>query len=257
MLVTGANRGIGAALVQRFARRRARVLAGMRDPTAYTPPDAPAAPGAIRAVRIDLSSASAIDASFEGLGAERDRIEVLVNNAGRLTTGLLEEQAVSDIDAMFQVNLVGLVHLTRLMLPSMIVRGRGMIVNNASISAYAHLPTATTYSASKAGVAAFTESLRRELRGTGVSCMTVITPAVTTDMLAAVEAGSGRFVDMSAWHRISADAWAMRIVRGVELGRPRVEGDGRVRLLRVLSQGPPSLVDRVARRMFSREQRGA
>jgi len=255
--VTGANRGIGAALVRRLSRRRVRVLAGMRDP------DAPAharagqtARGEIRAVRIDLSSASAIDASVDGLGAERDRIDVLVNNAGRLTAGLLEDQAVTDIYAMFQVNLVGLVHLTRLLLPSMITRGRGVIVNNASISAYAHLPTATTYSASKAGVAAFTESLRRELRGTGVSCMTAITPAVTTDMLAATDEGSGRFVDTSAWHRVSADAWAERIVRGIELGRSRVEGDGRVRLLRILSQGPPSLVDRVAARMFSREPRG-
>ena len=253
--MTGANRGIGAALVRRFAQRDLRVLAGMRDPDEYVHSGRPAARGDIHAVRIDLSSASAIDASYQGLGAACDRIDVLVNNAGRLTAGLLEEQAVTDIYAMFQANLIGLVHLTRLVLPSMLARGRDVIVNNASISAYAHLPTATTYSASKAGVAAFTASLHRELRGTGVTCMTAITPAVTTDMLAATDAGSGRFVDTTSWHRVSADAWAERIVRGVELGRRRVEGEGRVRLLRILSQGPPSLVDLVAARMFSREPR--
>lgn len=229
----------------------------MRNPEAHSQPSGGAAPrGEIRAVRIDLSSASAVDATVAELGADRDEIHILINNAGRLTTGLLEDQAVSDVYAMFQVNLVGLVHLTRLLLPSMIIRGRGVIVNNASISAYAHLPTATTYAASKAGVAAFTDSLRRELRGTGVSCMTAITPAVTTDMLAEVDAGSSRFVDTSTWHRISADAWAERIVRGVEQGRTRVEGDGRVRVLRILSQGPPAIIDRVSARMFSREPRG-
>lgn len=251
-LVTGANRGIGEALVRRLARRPVRVLAGMRNPSAATALGDGGRALEIRPVLMDLSSAATIEASCAALGDDLEYVDVLINNAGRLTSGLFEVQDVNDVYAMFQANLVGLVHLTRRVLPGMLSRGRGVIVDNTSISAFAHLPTATTYAASKAGVAAFTEALRRELAGTGVTCMTLITPAVETDMLRETDAGSGRYVDTSGWSRISADVWAERVVSGIEHGRRTVEGTGRVRALRVLSQGPPQLVDVIAARMFKR-----
>ena len=99
-----------------------------------------------------------------------------MNNAGLMTGGLLEEQDIDDIYAMFQVNLAAVVHLTKLVLPGMLERGRGTIVNNASISGYAWFPGATTYAAAKTGVVAFSESLRRELRGTGVNVLHLVTP---------------------------------------------------------------------------------
>ena len=252
-LVTGANRGIGAALVRRLARRRVRILAGMRRVDTTTQAQAAASRALeIRAVRMDLSSAASIDGSCDALGDELSGVDVLINNAGLLTTGLFESQAMPDVYAMFQVNLLGVVHLTRRVLPAMLERGRGVIVNNASISAYAHLPTATTYAASKAGVAAFTDALRRELAGTGVTCMTLVTPAVETDMLREVDAGSGAYIDTSRWSRFSADEWAERVVEGIEHGRRLVEGTGRVRVLRALSSGPAPLVDAVSARMFRR-----
>ena len=104
-----------------------------------------------------------------------------MNNAGLMTGGLLEEQDLDGIYAMFQVNLVGVVHLTQAVLPGMIERGLGKVVNNASISGYAYFPAATTYAASKAGVVAFTESLRRELKGTGVTTLHLVTPGVDTE----------------------------------------------------------------------------
>ena len=250
-LVTGADRGIGAALVRRLARRRVRILAGTR-----TIERAPSFEGGrsieIRPVHMDLAGAESIEQSCAALGDDLQRIDVLINNAGLLTTGLFEQQHVADLYPMFQVNLVGAVHLTRLVLPGMLARGHGMIVNNASISAYAHLPTATTYAASKAGMAAFTDSLRRELVGTGVSCLILVTPAVETAMLREVDAGSGPYVDTSSWSRMSPDDWAERVVAAIEHGRHRVEGRGRVRVLRVLSLGPPRLVDWLSARMFTR-----
>ena len=102
---------------------------------------------------------------------------------------------------MFQVNLVGLAHLTRLVLPGMLERGTGKVVNNASVSGYAFFPGASTYAASKAGVVAFTESLRRELRGTGVSTLHLVTPGVNTDMLDATEDAYGGHLDTSDWEK--------------------------------------------------------
>src|SRR5262245_50118374 len=133
-LVTGANRGIGRAIADELAKEPlGQLLLGAREPDE----------GDGRAVRIDLSTRESIERSVEGL----PDIDLLVNNAGRLTGGLLEDQALDDIYAMFQVNLVGMTHLTRAVLPGMLRRGRGKIVNNASISGYAWLPATTTYAA--------------------------------------------------------------------------------------------------------------
>ena len=102
---------------------------------------------------MDLSTRESIEACVDA--PDLTAVDVLVNNAGRMTGGLLEEQDLDDVYAMFQVNLVAVVHLTRRVLPGMIERGRGMIVNNASISGYASFPAASTYTASKTGVVAF------------------------------------------------------------------------------------------------------
>lgn len=252
-LVTGANRGIGLAICRRLLQHRVRLLMGVRDP-ARCPELVPPPGGAIEvaAVPMDLSSAAAIEESCSRLGDRLGHIDVLVNNAGLLTAGLLEEQAVEDIYAMFQVNLVGLVHLTRRVLPGMLARDRGSIVNNASISAYAHLPTATTYAAAKAGVVAFTNALHRELRGTGVRTSLLVTPAVETDMLRAVDETSGRYVDTSSWQRMSPDEWAERVVRGIERDARLVCSGGKTRILRLAASGPVGLVDAISARMFRR-----
>ena len=74
-------------------------------------------------MRIDLASREAIDESVRGLGDLASEIDLLVNNAGLVTGGLLEEQDLDEVYAMFQVNLVGVVHLTQAVLPGMIERG--------------------------------------------------------------------------------------------------------------------------------------
>ncbi len=104
-LVTGANRGIGRAIAEALAREPlALLLAGARDPGAMEPLAAPAG-GAreVRAVAVDLSSRESIERSCTGL----PEIDLLINNAGQMTGGLLEDQDLDDVYAMFQVNLVG------------------------------------------------------------------------------------------------------------------------------------------------------
>ena len=145
VLVTGANRGIGRALAERLSREPvAEVLLGARDINKVTPLENG------RPVAVDLSTRASVEASVAGLPA----VDVLVNNAGLMTGGLLEDQPLDDVYAMFQVNLVAVAHLTARLLPGMLERGRGLIVNNASISGYASFPAASTYAAAKAGVVA-------------------------------------------------------------------------------------------------------
>jgi uncharacterized protein len=247
VLVTGANRGIGRAIAERLAREPvAEILLGARDPATV----APLAKG--RAIAVDLSSREAIDRSCAGLPA----VDVLVNNAGLMTGGLLEEQDVEDVYAMFQVNLVAVAHLTARVLPAMLERGRGLIVNNASISGYAWFPAATTYAAAKAGVVALSESLRRELAPAGIEVMHLVTPGVQTDMLDATREAYGGHMDTGDWPSVTPQAWADKVVKAMKRGDHVVGPGGRLAFAKLASRGPAFLLDTVSKRMFSRDPRG-
>jgi short-subunit dehydrogenase len=237
-LVTGANRGIGRAITEALAARGARVLAGVRDPAAFAPLD-----GA-QPVALDLSSRETIDAGVNDLPAAPD---LLVNNAGRLTGGVLESQSLDDVYAMFQVNLVAVTHLTHRLLPGMLERGHGKIVNNASISGYAYFPGASTYAAAKAGVVAFSESLRRELRGTGVGVLHLVTPGVRTEMLDDTEDIYGRSLPSVEPHE-----WAARVAKAIEDDDAILGPGGTTALAKLASRGPAFLLDAASARIFDR-----
>jgi uncharacterized protein len=252
-LVTGANRGIGRAIAQALAREPlALLLAGTREPEAMDPIVAP--PGGaqeVRAVAVDLSSRETIERSCAAL----PDIDLLVNNAGHLAGGLLEEQEIDDIYATFQVNLVAVTHLTRAVLPGMIRRGQGKVVNNASISGYAYFPSTTTYAASKAGVVAFSEALRRELKSTGVSVLHLVTPGVKTDMGDATLEIWGRHMDTSRWELQPASDWARKVVAAIRSDDDVLGPGGKLALAKLASRGPAWLLDAVSDRIFTRRSR--
>jgi uncharacterized protein len=237
VLVTGASRGIGKELARELSDRGARVLAGRRD-------------GA--GVRMDLASRESIDASCDALGDELRSIDVLVNNAGAFAGGQFELQDVDELYDVFQVNLVGLAHLTRRVLPGMLERGSGKIVNHSSLVAYFRFPGISTYSASKAGVTAFTECLRRELRGTGVSTLEVVTGGVDTDML---NHAAGRLrgnADPSGWQWMEPAEWAGRIADAIESDKRTLQPPGRSRVGKALAAAPAFVLDAVSARGFER-----
>jgi short-subunit dehydrogenase len=252
-LVTGANRGIGRAIAEELARQPLRqLLLGTRTPEEMAPVRAPSGGAAeIRAVRIDLSSRETIEACLGRL-PERDQVDVLVNNAGRLTSGLLEEHDLEEMYAMFQVNLVSAAHLTRALLPGMLRRRRGMIVNNASISGYANPPGASAYAAAKAGVVAFSESLRRELRGTGVGVLHLVTPGVATRMGAGTVRDLDRHMDTRSWGLVPADEWAAKVVHAIRRDDRVLGPGGRLALAKLASRGPAAVLDTVFARSFRR-----
>lgn len=255
-LVTGANGGIGRALAAELAKRPVRLLAGVRSLDRWEPLEvAGARVREVKPVRLDLSGRAQLDACFAELGDELDEVDVLVNNAGQMTGGLLEEQEMGEIEAMIQVNLLATIQLTQRVLPGMLARRRGTIVNNASISGYAYFPSASTYAASKAGVVAFTESLQRELRGTGVHTLQLVTPGVESDMLDATTALYSRHLDTSGWETIPAAEWARRAVQAIEQDKRVLGPGGRSALAKLASRGPAQLLDAIAARSFSRTPR--
>src|SRR4051812_15845419 len=243
-LVTGANRGIGRALTEALAGRRLKlVLAGVRDPDSFEPIHN------VRPVRMDLSSRESID---ECAAAIDEPVDLLINNAGQMTGGLLEEQDMDAVYAMFQVNLVGVAHLTSRLLPGMLERGRGTIVNNASISGYAYFPAASTYAASKAGVVALSESLRRELKPAGIEVMHLVTPGVDTNMLDDTRAVYGSHMRTADWPSVSTQEWADKVVEAMKRGDHIVGPGGRLALAKLASRGPAFVLDAISGRMFTR-----
>jgi hypothetical protein len=178
---------------------------------------------------------------------------VLVNNAGYFTGGLFERGDLGAFYELLQVNVAALVHLTYRLLPGMIARERGKIVNNASIAGYAHFPGAAVYSASKSAVVGFSEALRRELEESPVGVLHLVTPGVETDMLEQVREDYEPYVkDTSKLDGVEPREWAEKVVRAIEDDDEVLNPAGAERLAKLASRGPAGLLDATLGRVFDR-----
>lgn len=185
-MITGGNRGIGLAVAEMAAQQGANLHIAARswDPDFEVRLKSLGA-SSVRFWHCDLSTKEGVEKLVSAL--QDIEVDILFNNAGLLTGGLVEDQSLDEIYAMFQVNLNALVHLSRGVVPGMIKRKRGKIINNSSVSAFMHFPCASTYAASKAAVVAFTDCIDAELAGTGVSTLCLITPGIKTRMFDEIE----------------------------------------------------------------------
>jgi NAD(P)-dependent dehydrogenase (short-subunit alcohol dehydrogenase family) len=162
VLVTGANRGIGRALVdEALGRGAGRVYAGTRQPFAH--PDA-----RVTSLALDVTDAAQVEAAAGQVGS----LDVLINNAGVAPYDDLSDPAA--LEQALAVNLLGTYRVTRAFLP-LLTKSRGAIVNNVSTMAFAPLPLTPAYSISKAAAFSMTQSLRALLAGRGVSVHAVLT----------------------------------------------------------------------------------
>ncbi len=231
-----------------------RLLAGVRELDRHEPLDLGGEQQApeVTPVRIDLSSHESIERSLDELGEELARIDVLVNNAGEFVGGPLDRVDVNSVYTTAQANLIGLMHLTRRVLPHMLERGEGKIVNQSSISGYAPFPGTAVYAATKAGVSAFTQALRRELEETGVTTLELITGGYDTDMLDRAAKELSDHTDPSSWEYRDPGDWADEIIDAIKSDRDRLEPGGKSELARLAAVGPPGILDALTKRAFER-----
>lgn len=196
------------------ASRRAHLMLPMRNPDLSLVGELQQQGAmSVEVEQVDLSDIGAIDNYLNHLN---EPVDLLINNAGLLSGGLLEEQDPQHIQDTLQVNVGSLIHLTRCLLPQMLKRKSGKIVNNASVSGVMFMPCASTYAASKAGVVAFTRSLEQELKGTGVSTLLLLTPGVKTDMYDQIYDEYGGHLDLSFLTHISSKAWSDRVFQAID-----------------------------------------
>jgi uncharacterized oxidoreductase len=249
-LVTGGGRGLGRHIVHELAQDDVRVLVGVRDTGDWEPIGEHGQALEVRPVRMDLSSREEIDACCEELGDDLRRISVLVNNAGQFVGGQLEEQDTGEVYDMVQANLTGAIHLTQRVLPHMLRRGRGKIVNNASIAARAPFPGASAYSSTKAALHGFSESLRRELEETEIGVLELVTPGLDTDMMDEVQADYEAHVsDTSGWGHVDPADWAQKVVEAIRSDDDVLNPGGAEGIARL---APKKLMDAAAGRVFDR-----
>ena len=201
VLVTGANRGIGQALVEEALRRGAkRVYAGTRQPLAHVD-------GRVTPLILDVTNAEQIQEAVERV----ESLDILINNAGLALYDDLSDR--SAIEQSLAVNLFGPYGVTQAFLP-LLTRSRGTIVNVLSVVAFAPLPIVPAYSISKAAALSLSQSLRALLAGQGVRVHAVLAGPVDTDM--------SRGFDVP---KASPESVARAIFDGVEKGEEDIFPD--------------------------------
>jgi NADP-dependent 3-hydroxy acid dehydrogenase YdfG len=183
-LVTGAGRGIGRAIAAHFATAGAAVVLASRTASDLerARADIERAGGRALAIPADVADAGAVERlvarAVEALG----QVDILVTAAGVASFGPAAESAPADWDAMLAVNLRGAMLSCRAVLPSMLARGQGTIINVASVAALRPIPGAAAYTATKAGIVGFSRVLAEELRAGGVRVGVLVPGAVDTPL---------------------------------------------------------------------------
>jgi len=177
-LITGASRGLGRSIAQTFADRGSDVALVARSGGAL---ETLAKELHGKAYPTDLTDPAAVEALIDRVEADGP-IDVLVNNAGLDCVRLFADTSAQQVRDLLQVNLAAPMELCRQVMPRMLSRGRGHIVNVSSMGALSVTPGLTLYGTSKAGLSQFTSGLHAELRGTPVATTLVQIGAVKTDM---------------------------------------------------------------------------
>lgn len=257
VLITGGSSGIGLALAQHAVRDGARVAIVARDPqrlaTAADTLRATTAGAVVSTHSADVADPTAA-ARAVGDAAALGDLDVIVNNAGFAIPGAIGDLAADAFQSMLAVNYLGAVHVTRAALPGLLRRGRGTIVNVASMLGFMGLYGYGAYAASKFALVGFTECLRAEVAPRGVQVSIVYAPTTLTPGLErenaikppetwALESGSRQF---------TPEAVASAIFAGVARGRYEILVGGDSRLIWRAYRYAPGVVrwwlDRVLRR---------
>jgi NADP-dependent 3-hydroxy acid dehydrogenase YdfG len=211
--ITGGGRGIGRATAERFAQAGAAVCIGDLDADAAA--DAAAAIGESgHPFALDVRSRESFEEFVAAASESVGPLDVLVNNAGIMPAGRFLDESDATTDTVWSVNVAGVVNGMRAVLPRMIERRRGHVVNVASLLGKTELPGLATYTASKHAVVGLTAAVRPELAGTGVTVTAVLPGIVNTELASGISLGLGRLI------RVEPEDVADAIVGSLD-GRPK------------------------------------
>jgi short-subunit dehydrogenase len=248
VLITGASSGIGRSLAVELARRGATLglVARRADVLQEIFGEVEGAGGHALALPVDVRDAEAMRAAADRLRASFGHVDLLIANAGVGATTDVKDLRADEVAKVININVLGAVNSVTAVLPEMIERGQGHLVAISSLAGYRGLPKSGAYSASKAAVSAFFESLRLDLLGTGVD-VTIIHPGFIKTPLTA-----GRHAQMPFLMELQ-DA-TRKIVYAIEARKKSYAFPWQLAsLVRAAMLMPNFLYDRIAARNSFRE----
>lgn len=259
VIVTGASSGIGRATAEYLAHRGHRVFG-----TARSPERVPDIPGA-QLLPLDITQTASVADTVRTVLDSAGRIDVLVNNAGAALSGAFEENSIEQAQALFDVNVFGVIRTSQAVLPAMRAQGSGLVVNVSSVLGFLPGPYFALYSSTKHALEGLSESLDHEVRQFGIRVV-LVEPAFTHTGLDAHSVSAAALLREYDSERSRA---AAAIAASIETGPPPVtvaeeigraiEGPYRLRrpvagqaklLSRLRRFMPAGLVDRQLRKSF-------
>src|ERR1700754_639485 len=188
ILITGTSSGFGRETAERLARDGYRVFAAMRDIASRNRGHADALRRQkIGVVELDVTDDGSIDRAIASILAEAGKIHVLVNNAGIASVGVTEAFTTDQAKAIFDTNVIGLLRVTRAVLPSMRREREGLIINMGSVLGRVTFPFVGIYGASKMAIEALTDSIRLEVSQLGVDVVEVQPGASPTSLYSSIQ----------------------------------------------------------------------
>jgi short-subunit dehydrogenase len=259
VLVTGASSGFGLETATLLSQRGFRVFGTSRKPAGQ-----PADVG-YEMVRLDVDSDESVNSCVSALLEKTGRLDVLVNNAGFVLTGGIEETSIEEAKAQFETNFFGAVRMVRACLPTMRKQGSGRIINVASLAATIPVPFEGYYAAAKAALIAYSQALRHEVMSLGLK-VSVVEPGFFHTKLAETRRMSeNRINDYDQMRTRAGEALekdvangqdpklvAQKILQIITTKSPRLEylvgKTGRYKALKLLL--PESMFERGVRRRY-------
>lgn len=237
ILITGCSTGIGRALAEEFHRRGHQVYATARRLESLGELKAQG----LQVAELDVNDAASIDALMQQLRADGVPVDLLINNAGYGAMGPLVEMPLDEVRRQFETNVTSIIALTQAVVPGMIERRSGLVINIGSVSGVLVTPFAGAYCASKAAVHALSDALRMELAPFGIQVMVVQPGAIRSQFGATASAGVSKRGGQASFYAKIADAIAARANASQQHSTP-AEDFARELADAALAARPPALI---------------
>ncbi|MGB8000330.1 MAG: SDR family oxidoreductase [Anaerobacillus sp.] len=255
VLITGASSGIGRQLALDIAKQGSKLIlvARSEERLMSVKKQIVSNGGYPPAVwTMDVGNGERVDQLLPKLLNEMPAIDVLINNAGFGKFDAFVEADMKDIEAMFDVNVIGLMRFTSHVLPIMIQAGKGHVVNIASQAGKLATPKSSGYSASKHAVLGFSNSLRMEVKTHGV-CVTTVNPGPIKTNFFDIADSSGTYTKNVEKMMLSPEKVSKEIISAIEKGKREVNLPGWMNAGAKLYHTAPGLVEKAAGKFFDQK----
>lgn len=253
IVITGASSGLGLMTAVMLAQQGARVaITGRNESKLRAALQSVPHAGRLSSYVLDVTHAEAAATVLDRIWREMDGVDVLVNNAGFGYFERFVDAPLEHFEQMIDTNYMGVVRCTKAILPQMLRRGSGQIVNIASIAGKLGTPKSTGYSASKHALLGFTNALRQELRGTGI-IVSAINPGPFESPFFQTADPGGTYVSSVQSFMMKPERVANAVVRAIDKGKAEIDLPGWAALGVKLYHLFPRLSDRIAGGMLNKK----